>query len=117
MEAVFDTKRRIAVDEAQNAIPGPQGERSQSLFEHGSLLVKVYSPKGHDPQSPHSRDEACVVIRGSGVYVSDAGRQTFGQGDFLFAPAGIEHRFEDFSDDLVVWVLFYGPQGGERQPR
>ena len=27
--------------------------------------------------------------------------------------AGITHRFEDFSDDLVVWVLFYGPEGGE----
>jgi hypothetical protein len=23
------------------------------------------------------------------------------------------HRFEEFSDDLVVWVVFYGPEGGE----
>jgi hypothetical protein len=23
------------------------------------------------------------------------------------------HRFENFSDDLVVWVVFYGPDGGE----
>jgi hypothetical protein len=28
-------------------------------------------------------------------------------------PAGTVHRFEDFSDDLTVWVIFYGPQGGE----
>jgi hypothetical protein len=27
--------------------------------------------------------------------------------------AGIEHRFEDFSEDLAVWVVFYGPTGGE----
>jgi hypothetical protein len=25
----------------------------------------------------------------------------------------VEHRFEEFSDDLVVWVIFYGPEGGE----
>lgn len=34
-------------------------------------------------------------------------------GDVLFVPAGVEHRFEDFSDDLAGWVVFYGPEGGE----
>jgi hypothetical protein len=31
----------------------------------------------------------------------------------LFVPASVEHRFEDFTDDLVVWVVFYGQEGGE----
>jgi hypothetical protein len=31
----------------------------------------------------------------------------------LFVGAGVEHRFEEFSDDLAVWVFFYGPEGGE----
>jgi hypothetical protein len=26
---------------------------------------------------------------------------------------GCVHRFEEFSDDLAVWVMFYGPDGGE----
>ena len=38
---------------------------------------------------------------------------SFGCGDVLFVPAGVVHRFEDFSDELVVWVVFYGPEGGE----
>jgi hypothetical protein len=25
------------------------------------------------------------------------------------------HRFEEFSDDLIVWVIFYGPEGGEKK--
>ena len=29
------------------------------------------------------------------------------------AAAGVEHRFENFSDDFAVWVFFYGPEGGE----
>ena len=74
----------------------------------------MYAPVGSDPQTPHTRDEAYVVIRGTGTFVSDAGRRSFQAGDFLFAPAGIVHRFEDFSDDLDVWVVFYGPEGGEQ---
>jgi len=27
---------------------------------------------------------------------------------------GLSHRSENFTDDLVVWVIFYGPKGGER---
>ena len=38
---------------------------------------------------------------------------TFGPGDVLFVPARSEHRFEDFSDDLGLWVVFWGPAGGE----
>jgi hypothetical protein len=31
----------------------------------------------------------------------------------LFVAAGTEHRFDEFSEDLAVWVVFHGPQGGE----
>ena len=44
-----------------------------------------------------------------------AERVPFGAGDMLFVPAKMEHRFEDFSADLAVWVMFYGPEGGERE--
>jgi hypothetical protein len=29
--------------------------------------------------------------------------------------AGVEHRFGEFSDDLVVWVIFYELDGGDRE--
>jgi mannose-6-phosphate isomerase-like protein (cupin superfamily) len=45
--------------------------------------------------------------------VNGDARFRFGPGDVLFVPAGVEHRFEDFSDDFVTWVVFYGPEGGE----
>jgi mannose-6-phosphate isomerase-like protein (cupin superfamily) len=94
-------------------LPGPQGERFVTVFEHGSLLVEVYAPRGSDPQKPHTRDELYIVVEGSGDFVAAKGLQPFGPGDLLFAPAGEEHRFENFSDDLTVWVIFYGPEGGE----
>ena len=32
---------------------------------------------------------------------------------FTSLKPGVEHRFEDFSDDFAAWVVFYGPSGGE----
>ena len=29
-------------------------------------------------------------------------------------PLACVHRFEEFSDDFATWVMFYGPEGGER---
>lgn len=113
MKNRFDSARRLTVADALRRIPGPDGERFASVFRHGSLEVELYAPRGHDPQSPHLRDEVYVVVSGQGEYVSDAGRARVGPGDVLFAPAGVPHRFENFSDDLVVWVFFYGPDGGE----
>jgi mannose-6-phosphate isomerase-like protein (cupin superfamily) len=95
-------------------LPGPDGARSVLAFEHGTLTVKLYAPRGTDLQQPHSRDEAYVVVSGSGTFVHGDARDPFQPGDFLFAPAGLPHRFENFTDDLAVWVLFYGPEGGEK---
>ena len=105
--------QRITLSEALERLPGPQGERSVALFEHGSLVVKLYAPRGHDPQTPHSRDEVYVIAQGSGEFICDGVRQAFGPNDVFFVAAGVEHRFENFTDDFTVWVFFYGPEGGE----
>jgi mannose-6-phosphate isomerase-like protein (cupin superfamily) len=89
------------------------GFPSVPVLTHGSLLVKVYAPRGSDPQQPHRRDEIYVVARGHGEFVCDAERKIFRESDLLFVPAGKTHRFENFSDNLAVWVIFYGPEGGE----
>lgn len=33
----------------------------------------------------------------------------------LFVPANKAHRFEEFSQDLITWAVFWGPQGGEAE--
>lgn len=106
-------RRRVSVAEALARLPGPEGKRFASVLEHGSLVVEIYAPRGFDPQGPHTRDELYVVWQGRGEFVNGDERQAFGPGDVLFVPAGIVHRFESFTDDLVVWVIFYGPEGGE----
>ena len=103
----------LQVTEALIKLPGPDGKRFATIFEHGSLAVEIYAPRGIDPQQPHTRDEVYFVASGSGDYVCGDSRQTFGTTDLLFAAAGVAHRFENFTEDFAVWVLFYGPEGGE----
>ena len=93
--------------------PPPSGNLATPAFAHGTLEVEIYAPQGIDPQKPHSRDEIYVVARGSGKFFDGEKLIAVAEGSFLFVPAGCVHRFEDFSEDFLVWVAFYGPEGGE----
>lgn len=110
----FSSARQVKLADALKAIPTQEGKPFALLFRHGSLQVEIFSPKNVDTQKPHSRDELYVVVSGTGWFFHQGRRMPFSPGDLLFAAAGEAHRFEDFSADFVVWVVFYGPEGGER---
>ncbi len=105
---------KVALAEALARVPTPEGKRFAEVFRHGTLQVEIYAPRGTDPQQPHTRDEVYIVAQGNGTFFHAGERVPFAAGDFLFAAAGVEHRFENFSEDFVTWVLFYGPEGGEK---
>lgn len=107
------TRRRITLTEAMSFLPNPDGKRFATVLEHGTLSVEIYAPRGEDQQQPHTRDEAYVVVQGNGHFINGDESHPIAPGDFLFVPAGVIHRFVDFTDDLIVWVIFYGPEGGE----
>ena len=90
------------------------GRQSAKHFTHASLPLRHYAPKGHDPQTPHDQDEVYVVIAGRGRVEVAGESRPFAAGDLLFVPAGVAHRFTDFSNDFATWVIFYGPKGGEQ---
>lgn len=93
-------------------LPGSGGAPFVELFRRGPLSVELFAPRGVDTQQPHAQDELYIVARGSGEFVNGPRRHPFGPGDVMFVPAGIVHRFENFSDDFLVWVVFCGPEGG-----
>ncbi len=99
---------------AMSLMPGPAKDQYDVLMRHGTLEVGIYAPRGIDDQTPHSRDEVYVVMKGTGEFQNGPDRVPFGPGDVLFVPARQEHRFEKFSEDFAAWVFFYGPEGGEK---
>jgi mannose-6-phosphate isomerase-like protein (cupin superfamily) len=104
----------VGLAEALSKGPPPPGNLAVPIFSHGSLVVELYSPVGRDLQKPHTRDEIYFVTRGTGLFFDGKQRHSVEAGSFIFVPAGEIHRFEDFSTDFVVWVAFYGPEGGEK---
>ena len=76
-------------------------------------MVEYYKPDRIDKQQPHERDEVYIITTGTGTFDYAGEKLAVKPGDLLFVPAGIEHRFESFTDDFATWVLFYGPVGGE----
>lgn len=104
---------RLTPKIALEALHGLKDKTFVELFKHGSLAVEIYQPKGTDQQKPHTRDEVYVVVSGRGYFVNGSERRPFEPGEVLFVPAGVVHRFEEFSADFSTWVFFYGPQGGE----
>jgi mannose-6-phosphate isomerase-like protein (cupin superfamily) len=80
------------------------------LWERGAVSVEYYAPRGVDDQNPHDRDEIYIIASGTGLFRNDDATDPFGPGDFLFVPAHVVHRFEDFTDDFGTWVVFFGPK-------
>jgi mannose-6-phosphate isomerase-like protein (cupin superfamily) len=104
--------------DAQRAVPDPSGAHAVTVLRRGTLDVKLalgrFAPRPPRQQTAHSQDEIYVILRGRGVLRHDGSRsEPFEAGDLLFVAAGTPHRFEDFTDDLAVWVVFFGPDGGE----
>ena len=93
----------LPIDKSISAL-SKQSSPFIKLFTHGSLNIELYAPHLVDDQKPHTRDEVYIIVSGSGRF----------RKDFLFVPAGVEHKFFDFTDDFCTWVIFYGPEGGEK---
>lgn len=107
----------VAAEQLQ--LPGPPAERYPEglpfavAIEHGTMRLELFNPAGEDRQQPHQQDELYLVRAGRSAFLRDGERVECAAGDALFVPAGMEHRFEDFTDDFSTWVVFWGPPGGE----
>ncbi len=106
---------KTSLQELQARIPGPpsarwpQGEPYAVGFEHGSMSLGYYAPRGSDPQQPHVRDEIYIVQSGRSDFLLEGERLALTAGDAVFVTAGARHHFEHMSADFGAWVLFWGP--------
>ena len=101
-------EERITPQAAVAKLARAGGQRWVTMFKHGMLELEYYAPVKTDPQQPHTRDEVYFVLSGKGTFVRDGKRQPFAPGEVLYVPAGVPHRFEDFSDDFATWAIFAG---------
>jgi mannose-6-phosphate isomerase-like protein (cupin superfamily) len=85
-----------------------------------SAGVYVLPAGAPDPQQPHHQDEIYYVLRGKGKMrlggneraEERAEERSVGEGSVIFVEAGLEHRFFDVEEELVVLVVFAPEESG-----
>lgn len=87
--------------------------RFHYALRHGTMKLGLYGPLQIDIQTPLKQDELYIIASGSGHFIKNGNRRSFGPNDVIFVEAGIEHRFENFTKDFLTWVIFWGREGGE----
>jgi mannose-6-phosphate isomerase-like protein (cupin superfamily) len=84
------------------------GKLYQEFLRVPQMSAGIYVlPAGStDPQLPHHEDELYYVVRGKARMKAGSEDQAVTQGSVIFVAAGLEHRFYDISEELVVLVFF-----------
>jgi len=109
----------VAAGEAFADLPGeaderyPEGVPFRLAMRHGSMTLEAFAPSVEDHQEPHEQDELYVVRSGRSGFLRGDQRIECGEGDVILVPAGMRHRFVDFSEGFQAWVIFWDPRGGE----
>lgn len=67
-----------------------------------------------DPQQPHTEDELYIVMAGRGTISVGGEDRAVREGSVVFVAAGVEHRFHDIEERLVILVAF-GPAEDSRR--
>jgi mannose-6-phosphate isomerase-like protein (cupin superfamily) len=89
------------------------GKKYLEFIRVPALSVGVYrlAPGEKDEQKPHSEDEVYYVVEGRANFWCAGEVQEVRPGSILYVDRGVEHRFIDIAQELVVLVVF-GPAEG-----
>ena len=104
---------KFTVDEMLAKLPLPANEKwtegvwDLEPFQKAGVKLVFFAPRGVDHQTLHDEDEFYFVVRGSGEIVIAGERQSFEAGDVFFVGKGVEHCFENFTNDFATWAIFF----------
>ncbi|HMB62481.1 MAG TPA: cupin domain-containing protein [Eudoraea sp.] len=83
-------------------------QRWMAFLKGKNLLTGMYNLRSgeEDRQQPHDTDEVYYVIRGKAKLTAGGREEIVRPGSVLFVKAGVDHRFIDIEEDLVLLVFF-----------
>lgn len=104
---------KFAIGEFLSKLPLPATEKWKEgvwdiePFEKNGVKLVFFAPRGTDYQTFHDEDEFYFIVRGNGTLMINGEANLFTAGDAFFVPAKVPHRFQNFSDDLTTWAVFF----------
>ena len=91
-------------------VTGATGELGEAV---AGLLLEAGAT---DPQSPHTEDELYVVMSGRAMVTVGEEDRPIRAGSVIFVAAGVDHRFHDIDERLVLLVMFGPAEYSRRSP-
>jgi len=84
------------------------GKRYSEFLRVPAMSAGIYvlAAGSADAQSPHKEDEMYYVVRGRARMRAGSEDQTVSEGSIIFVAAGVEHRFYEITEELMVLVFF-----------
>ncbi len=107
-------KYSASISEGVEQLKQETEQKFTVLMKYGTMQLQYFSPEEVDTQTPHLQDEIYLITSGESDFYRNGETIKCKTNDVLFVPAGMEHRFINFSNDFATWVIFYGPDGGEQ---
>jgi len=84
------------------------GKRYSEFLRVSAMSAGIYvlPSGGVDAQSPHKEDEMYYVVRGRARMRAGSEDEAVSGGSIIFVGAGVEHRFYEITEELMVMVFF-----------
>lgn len=84
------------------------GKPYMEFLRVAAMSAGVYTlpAGGADLQKPHAEDEMYYVVRGRARMRVGLEDRVVGPGGVIFVAAGVDHRFYDIAEELVLLVFF-----------
>jgi homogentisate 1,2-dioxygenase len=104
-------KRHYRTTELAKQTPGPQIDTRTALLFNDDLIAGVAFPSAADPVyiADGDADQLIYIHRGGGTLRSVLGDLAFAQGDYVYVPRGLTHRFlPDASAQYWFWMSLVG---------
>jgi mannose-6-phosphate isomerase-like protein (cupin superfamily) len=119
-DAVDDEERNMAgaqafeVNELQSRSAGDSRPYTEFL-RRPNVSMGIYSlaAGGEDLQHPHDSDEVYVVLRGAATLRVESEEFDVSTGSVVSVDRGVDHNFENITEDLQVLVVFALPEEPE----
>ena len=104
--------QHVTLDQAKAAGAQERGA-TPPLLRHGAMRARYLEPELESDPESSDQDSIYIVADGYGALQSGEALSHVAPGDLLFVPAGEPHRFVDVTVGLAIWVIRYGPDGGD----
>ena len=75
-----------------------------------SMGIYTLPADGTDFQHPHASDEVYLVLNGKAKLQVEGELLEVGEGSVISVDHGMDHKFQDISEDLQVLVVFAPPE-------